>query len=111
MSWTPGTGSTPDTIVINVPPLATNAAANLAPNATFRPGPNQLTITTANANGGVSSVNALTLHVLGTNGTTALSDARRRRWPINSWVAISPEEGASSPNEMLLASCVACDVR
>src|SRR5207249_1624404 len=49
--------------------------------------------------------------VLGTNGTTALSDARRRRWPINSWVAISPDEGASSPNEMLLASCVACDVR
>jgi hypothetical protein len=69
VSWTPGTGSTPDTIVINVPSLATNAAANLAPNLTFRPGPKQLTITTANANGGVSSVNGLTVHVLGTNGT------------------------------------------
>jgi large repetitive protein len=68
-SWTPGSGSTPDTIVINVPPLASNLVANLLPNLTFRPGPKQLTITTANANGGVSSVNGLTVHVLGTNGT------------------------------------------
>ena len=71
VSWTPGTGSTPDTIVINVPALATNAAANLLPNLTFRPGPKQLTITTANVNGGVSSVNGLTVHVLGSNGTAA----------------------------------------
>jgi large repetitive protein len=71
VSWTPGTGSNPDTVVVQVPALASNAAANLAPNATFRPGPKQLTITTANANGGVSSVNGLTLHVLGTNGTTS----------------------------------------
>jgi large repetitive protein len=70
VSWTPGSGSTPDTIVINVPPLASNTAANLTPNSVFRPGPKQLTITTADANGGVSSVNAITLHVLGTNGTT-----------------------------------------
>jgi hypothetical protein len=69
VSWTPGSGSTPDTIVINVPPLASNLAANVAPNGTFRPGPKQLTITTANANGGVSSVNAITVHVLGTNGS------------------------------------------
>jgi hypothetical protein len=69
VSWTPGSGSTPDTIVLNVPPLATNGAANLLPNMTFRPGPKQLTITTANVNGGVSSVNAITVHVMGTNGT------------------------------------------
>ena len=55
--------------------------------ATFRPGPKQLTITTANANGGVSSVNGITLHVLGPNGTGAntvtynppSSTCRRRR--------------------------------
>ena len=69
VSWTPGSGSTPDTIVLNVPALATNAAADLLPNLTFRPGPKQLTITTANVNGGVSSVNGLTVHVLGTNGS------------------------------------------
>jgi hypothetical protein len=69
VSWTPGSGSTADTIVLNVPALASNAAANLAPNLTFRPGPKQLTITTAAANGGVSSVNGITLHVLGSNGT------------------------------------------
>jgi hypothetical protein len=69
VSWTPGNATTPDTIVINVPALATNAAANAAPNLTFRPGPKQLTITTANVNGGVSSVNGITLHVMGTNGT------------------------------------------
>jgi hypothetical protein len=71
ISWTQGSGSTPDAIVIQVPALAANAAANLAPNTTFRPGPKQLTITTANVNGGVSSVNGLTVHVLGTNGTGA----------------------------------------
>lgn len=71
VSWTPGSGSTPDTIVLNVPPLASNLAANLLPSATFRPGPKQLTITTADANGGVSSVNGITLHVLGSNGTAA----------------------------------------
>jgi hypothetical protein len=71
VSWTPGSGSTPDTIVLAVPALASNVAANLLPNATFRPGPKQLTITTANVNGGVSSVNGLTMHVLGTNGTGA----------------------------------------
>src|SRR6185312_15065853 len=30
VSWTPGSGSTPDTIVIQVPALAANLAANLA---------------------------------------------------------------------------------
>ncbi|MFU8874374.1 hypothetical protein [Micromonospora sp. SL4-19] len=69
-SWTPGSGSTPDTIVLNVPALASDAAANQGPNTTFRPGPKQLTITTANVNGGVSSVNGITVHVLGTNGTS-----------------------------------------
>jgi Polysaccharide lyase family 4, domain II len=74
VSWTPGSGSTADTIVIQVPALASNAVANLLPNASFRPGPKQLTITTANSNpggGGVSSVNGLTVHVMGTNGTLA----------------------------------------
>ncbi|MFC4996356.1 hypothetical protein ACFPIJ_00765 [Dactylosporangium cerinum] len=59
VSWTPGNATTPDTIVLNVPALST----------TFRPGPKQLTITTANVNGGVPSVNGITLHVLGSNGT------------------------------------------
>src|SRR5262249_27653282 len=48
VSWTPGTTGTtgtPDTIVLSVPALNTT---------TFRPGPKQLTIVTANANGGVS---------------------------------------------------------
>jgi large repetitive protein len=67
VSWTPGsgtlsTGGTPDTIVINVPAINTG---------TFRPGPKQLAIVTANANGGVSSVNGITVHVLGSNGTGA----------------------------------------
>jgi hypothetical protein len=60
-SWTPGTASTPDTIVINVPAIS----------ALFPPGPKQLAIVTANTNpggGGVSSVNGVTLHVRGTVG-------------------------------------------
>ncbi|UQX88809.1 hypothetical protein M6D93_02120 [Jatrophihabitans telluris] len=72
VSWTPGTSGTtgtPDTVTLRIPALASNTAANLAPNLTFRPGPKQLTLITANANGGVSSVNAVTLHVMGTNGT------------------------------------------
>jgi hypothetical protein len=62
-SWTPGTTSTPDTIVINVPAINTS---------TFRPGPKELTIITANTNpggGGVPSVNGITVHVRGSNGT------------------------------------------
>jgi hypothetical protein len=70
VSWTPGNATTPDTIVLNVPALASNLVANLLPNDSFRPGPHQLTITTSDANGGVSSVNGITLHVMGTNGTS-----------------------------------------
>jgi hypothetical protein len=58
VSWTPGSGAVPDTIVIQVPALGTN----------FRPGPKQLTIVGANSNGGSSSVNGITVHVLGTSG-------------------------------------------
>jgi len=61
VSWTPGNPTTPDTIVLNVP----------ATSLTFRPGPKQLTIITSDANGGVSSVNGITLHVMGTNGAGA----------------------------------------
>jgi large repetitive protein len=60
-SWTPGTASTPDTIVMNVPTTS----------ALFPPGPKQLAIVTANNNpggGGVSSVNGITIHVRGTAG-------------------------------------------
>ena len=60
VSWTPGSGSTPDTIVIQVPAINTT---------TFRPGPKQLTIVGATSNGGNSSVNGITVHVLGSNGT------------------------------------------
>jgi large repetitive protein len=59
VSWTPGSGSTPDTIVIQVPAINTT---------TFRPGPKQLTIVGATSNGGQSSVNGITVHVLGANG-------------------------------------------
>jgi len=62
VSWTPGSGSTPDTIVIQVPAINTT---------TFRPGPKQLTIVTSTANGGISSVNGITVHVLGANGSGA----------------------------------------
>jgi hypothetical protein len=62
VSWTPGTTGTADTIVIQVP------AINVT---TFRPGPKQLAIITANANGGVSSVNGITVHVRGANGAGA----------------------------------------
>jgi hypothetical protein len=64
-SWTPGTASTPDTIVINVPAINTT---------TFRPGPKQLTIITASTNpggGNVPSANGITVHVLGSNGVGA----------------------------------------
>jgi hypothetical protein len=60
VSWTPnpgGNNSAADTIVIQVPAVASS----------FPPGPKQLTITTANVNGGVSSVNGITIHVLGSN--------------------------------------------
>jgi hypothetical protein len=60
VSWTPGGVGTPDTIVIQVPAINTT---------TFRPGPKQLAIVSANANGGVSSANGITLHVLGSNGS------------------------------------------
>jgi hypothetical protein len=59
-SWTPGNKGTPDAIVINVPAINTT---------NFRPGPKQLTIITANANGGVSSANGITIHVRGSNGS------------------------------------------
>jgi hypothetical protein len=59
VSWTPGSGSTPDTIVIQVPAINTTD---------FRPGQKQLTIVGATSNGGQSSVNGLTIHVLGSNG-------------------------------------------
>ncbi|MEZ0448692.1 SdrD B-like domain-containing protein [Cellulomonas sp. ICMP 17802] len=58
VSWTPGSGAIPDTIVIQVPALS----------LTFPAGQKQLAITTANANGGVSSVNGITVHALGTGG-------------------------------------------
>jgi hypothetical protein len=62
-SWTVGTSGingVPDTITITVPAINTT---------TFRPGPKQLTIITANANGAVPSVNGITIHVLGSNGS------------------------------------------
>jgi large repetitive protein len=63
-SWTQGTSGTngtPDTIVINVPAVS----------ALFPPGPKQLQIVSAVANGAVPSVNGITVHVLGTSGTIA----------------------------------------
>src|SRR5262245_27721917 len=62
VSWTQGNASNPDSIVISVPALNTT---------TFRPGPKQLTIVGANSNGGDSSVNGITIHVLGSNGAGA----------------------------------------
>lgn len=66
VSWT-DSAATPnpadvDTIVIQVPAINTG---------NFRPGPKQLTIVGANSNGvfGSSSINGITIHVLGSNGT------------------------------------------
>src|SRR5262249_55378879 len=59
VSWTPGSGSTPDTIVIQVPALNTT---------TFRPGPQQLTIVGPTSNRGQSRVHGITIHVLGSSG-------------------------------------------
>src|SRR5262249_22045897 len=53
----PGAGAVPDSIVIQVPALS----------STFRPGPKQLAIVGATSNGGDSSVNGITVHVLGSN--------------------------------------------
>ncbi|MFF0268200.1 hypothetical protein [Kribbella sp. NPDC004536] len=61
VSWTPGTPGTngvPDQVQIRIPIFS----------ALFTPGPKQLTLTTSNANGGVSTVNALTVHVTGSSG-------------------------------------------
>jgi hypothetical protein len=55
VSWTPGSGATPDTIVIQVPAVSGG----------FPAGPRQLNIVGADSNGGNSSVNGITLHVLG----------------------------------------------
>ena len=63
VSWTQGNASTPDTVVIQVPALNTT---------TFRPGPYELSLVTSLSNpggGGVSSVNGITIHVLGSNGS------------------------------------------
>jgi large repetitive protein len=62
VSWTPGSGSTPDTIVIQVPAINTS---------TFRPGPKQLTLRTSSANGSETSINGITVHVRGSNGSGA----------------------------------------
>jgi large repetitive protein len=66
-SWVPGNATTPDTIRIRVPALS----------AAFPAGQKQLQITTANINGGVSSVNGLTIHALGTGGGFTYSPAVR----------------------------------
>lgn len=65
VSWTPGNPSTPDTIVIQVPTVS----------GSFPAGPKQLTIITASSNGGVPSVNGITLHVLGGTGSTRYTPA------------------------------------
>lgn len=51
-TWTQGSGSTPDTIVINVPAVSSS----------FPPGPKELAIVTS---AGVASTNGITLHVVG----------------------------------------------
>src|SRR5262249_15084804 len=66
VTWTPGSGAVPDTIVIQVPAATTGA---------FPPGPKQLTIVGATSNGGQSSVNGITIHVLGTGGGVSYTPA------------------------------------
>jgi hypothetical protein len=90
VSWTPGNATTPDTIVLNVPALS----------GTFRPGPKQLTITTANVNGGVSSVNGITLHVMGTNGNGANTVA------YNPPVVNVPAPAITGPNAHALQNAI-----
>ena len=69
VSWTPGSGSTPDTIVLNVPALASNAQRTCCRMRRSGPARSSSRSSRPTANGGVSSVNGITLHVLGTNGT------------------------------------------
>jgi hypothetical protein len=71
-SWTPGTASTPDTIVMNVPAIGAPFPA-FPPGPVFTPGPKELTIITASNNpggGNVPSVNGITIHVRGGTGAT-----------------------------------------
>jgi hypothetical protein len=80
LSWTPGNATTPDRIVIQVP----------AASASFPPGPKQLTLVTANANGAVRSVNGITVHVLGTSGTVSYNP------PVVQVAAPPPAVGGSA---------------
>jgi Polysaccharide lyase family 4, domain II len=77
VSWTPGSGSTPDTIVIQVPAVEVG----------FTPGPKQLSIITANANGGVTSVNGITIHVLSSATSASRTDNANT---FNGTVVIDP---------------------
>ena len=54
-SWTPGTASTPDTIVMNVPAIGAPFPA-FPPGPVFTPGPKELTIITASNNPGGGNV-------------------------------------------------------
>jgi hypothetical protein len=95
VSWTPGSGSTPDTIVVQLP----------ATSLLFPPGQKQLAIVSSLANGRASSINGITVHVTGTGyaptvvnvpppaltgpGTTALQTAINGA-PVNSVLVLSP---------------------
>jgi hypothetical protein len=101
-SWTPGTASTPDTIVMNVPAVS----------ALFPPGPKQLAIVTANNNpggGGVSSVNGITIHVRGTVGTvtynpSVVNVAPPPPGPGTSPTALQDAINGAAPGSLLVLS-------
>jgi hypothetical protein len=105
-SWTPGTastgtGGTADRIVVNIPAINTT---------TFRPGPKQLTIRSSNNNGAVSSVNGITIHVLGSNGSGAtLVTYNPPLVPVGPWTLANPHvlqnaiDGAAAGSLLVLS--------
>jgi len=93
VSWT-DSAATPnpadvDTIVIQVPAINTT---------TFRPGPQQLTIVGADSNGGHPSVNGITLHVLGSNGSNG--NLVTYNPPVVNVLPPPPEAGNGGPHAL-----------
>jgi large repetitive protein len=102
VSWTQGTSGTngtPDTIVISVPAVG----------GSFPPGPKQLAIVSANANGGVSSVNGITVHVLGSGGGVTYNPTVRNVPPPPPPATRNPHAlqdaiDAANPGDLLVLS-------
>src|SRR4029079_9145104 len=91
VSWVPGSGSTPDTITIQIPAFT----------AGFRAGQKSLTIRNS---GGQSSVNGITLHVTGTGYSPNIVN-------VGPWTPGNPhvlqnaiDAGSTTPGSLLVLS-------